>query len=133
MNRLGVKPGFAMDLGCAVGRSTFELARRFERVVGLDFSTRFIRFAVEVRPSGAVFRGLQRRLTAILPAQLQSRKSVQYLLNVEGDVTEPRQVSLESLGLASCVACCAFSAARRALAHASGSAQRGQALRLFPG
>ena len=34
--------GRALDLGCAVGRSTFELARRFEEVIGIDFSQAFI-------------------------------------------------------------------------------------------
>ncbi|OAI43039.1 methyltransferase type 12 [Verrucomicrobia bacterium SCGC AG-212-E04] len=33
----------ALDLGCAVGRSTFELARHCDEVLGIDFSTRFIR------------------------------------------------------------------------------------------
>lgn len=32
----------ALDLGCAVGRSSFELARSFETVTGLDLSKRFI-------------------------------------------------------------------------------------------
>ena len=32
----------ALDLGCAVGRSSFELARCCEEVVGLDYSERFI-------------------------------------------------------------------------------------------
>jgi len=32
----------ALDLGCAVGRSSLELARHFDQVVGLDFSARFI-------------------------------------------------------------------------------------------
>jgi putative 4-mercaptohistidine N1-methyltranferase len=36
------KRGRALDLGCAVGRSSFELARHFEEVVGIDFSARFI-------------------------------------------------------------------------------------------
>ena len=34
--------GRALDLGCAVGRSTFELARTCPEVVGIDFSRRFI-------------------------------------------------------------------------------------------
>ena len=34
--------GRALDLGCAVGRSSFELARHFDEVLGLDFSARFI-------------------------------------------------------------------------------------------
>jgi 2-polyprenyl-3-methyl-5-hydroxy-6-metoxy-1,4-benzoquinol methylase len=31
-----------MDLGCAVGRTSFELTRIFDRVVGIDYSARFI-------------------------------------------------------------------------------------------
>ncbi len=34
--------GRALDLGCAVGRSTFELARTCREVIGIDFSQRFI-------------------------------------------------------------------------------------------
>src|SRR5690242_21207124 len=32
----------ALDLGCAVGRARFELARYFEQVTGVDFSARCI-------------------------------------------------------------------------------------------
>ena len=32
----------ALDLGCAVGRSTFELARHCREVIGIDFSQKFI-------------------------------------------------------------------------------------------
>ncbi|HEX7338777.1 MAG TPA: 5-histidylcysteine sulfoxide synthase [Rhodanobacteraceae bacterium] len=32
----------ALDLGCASGRATFELARHFDHVTGVDFSARFI-------------------------------------------------------------------------------------------
>jgi putative 4-mercaptohistidine N1-methyltranferase len=42
----------AMDLGCAVGRATFELARDFELVTGIDFSARFIRVAVQLKEKG---------------------------------------------------------------------------------
>lgn len=34
-----------LDLGCAVGRSTFEMARGCDRVAGMDFSHAFIRAA----------------------------------------------------------------------------------------
>jgi len=44
----------ALDLGCAVGRSSFELARGFERVTGLDFSARFIRIADEMVKKGYI-------------------------------------------------------------------------------
>ena len=39
----------ALDLGCAVGRSSFELVRHFDDVLGLDFSARFIAEAERMR------------------------------------------------------------------------------------
>lgn len=39
----------ALDLGCAVGRSSFELARSFGEVTGIDFSHRFIEAAREMQ------------------------------------------------------------------------------------
>ncbi|MCF6244939.1 MAG: 5-histidylcysteine sulfoxide synthase [Sulfurovum sp.] len=35
----------ALDIGCAIGRSTLELARGFDEVIGVDFSARFIQEA----------------------------------------------------------------------------------------
>jgi 5-histidylcysteine sulfoxide synthase/putative 4-mercaptohistidine N1-methyltranferase len=42
----------ALDLGCATGRSTFELARHFEHVTGVDFSARFINAGVHLAEHG---------------------------------------------------------------------------------
>ena len=44
----------ALDVGCAVGRSSFELARRFTEVIGLDFSQRFIAAARRLGKEGSV-------------------------------------------------------------------------------
>ena len=44
----------ALDLGCAVGRSTFELAGFCEEVVGIDFSARFIEAAKALQADGAL-------------------------------------------------------------------------------
>ena len=44
----------ALDLGCAVGRSTFELARHCGEVVGIDFSRRFIAASDVLRRDGAL-------------------------------------------------------------------------------
>jgi ZIP family zinc transporter len=46
--------GKALDLGCAVDRAAFELAREFNEVMGLDFSARFIRIGVELKEKGYV-------------------------------------------------------------------------------
>lgn len=41
--------GRGLDLGCAVGRSSFEMSRCCREVVGVDFSHAFIRAAEELR------------------------------------------------------------------------------------
>lgn len=44
----------ALDVGCAVGRSTFELARHCGEVIGVDYSQRFIEAARALAECGAV-------------------------------------------------------------------------------
>ncbi|WP_028584560.1 5-histidylcysteine sulfoxide synthase [Desulfogranum mediterraneum] len=44
----------ALDLGCAVGRTSFELAREFAFVQGIDFSARFIRIGFQMREKGVI-------------------------------------------------------------------------------
>ena len=44
----------ALDLGCAVGRSSFELARFCGGVVGIDFSQRFVAACETLRREGSV-------------------------------------------------------------------------------
>ncbi|WP_024538017.1 5-histidylcysteine sulfoxide synthase [Comamonas badia] len=68
----------ALDLGCAVGRATFELARHFDGVVGMDFSARFIDQGV------ALARG----------------DTVRYTATEEGDLVEYKAANLADLGLA---------------------------------
>lgn len=48
------QPGLesALDIGCAVGRSSFELAWHCQRVRGIDFSARFIAAAHALRDEG---------------------------------------------------------------------------------
>lgn len=42
----------ALDLGCATGRASFELAREFDQVTGIDFSARFIGLGVQLAEQG---------------------------------------------------------------------------------
>jgi putative 4-mercaptohistidine N1-methyltranferase len=44
----------ALDLGCACGRASFELARKFEKVDGIDFSANFSRLGAKMAQQGAV-------------------------------------------------------------------------------
>ncbi|MGM0624089.1 MAG: putative 4-mercaptohistidine N1-methyltransferase, partial [Campylobacterota bacterium] len=39
----------ALDIGCALGRGTFELAKSFEKVVGVDYTARFIQNAQKMK------------------------------------------------------------------------------------
>jgi len=44
----------AFDIGCAIGRSSFELARGFDEVIGVDFSARFIRETQVLKENGVL-------------------------------------------------------------------------------
>lgn len=44
--------GRALDLGCSVGRSSFELARHFKEVIGIDYSNAFIDAASRLASDG---------------------------------------------------------------------------------
>lgn len=67
----------ALDLGCATGRATFELARHFDHVTGIDFSARFINLGV----------------------QLAQRGSLRYTLAEEGELVSYKTRNLADLGL----------------------------------
>ncbi|HZJ81266.1 MAG TPA: putative 4-mercaptohistidine N1-methyltransferase, partial [Guyparkeria sp.] len=69
--------GAALDIGCATGRATFELAPHFDSVTGLDFSARFIQIAQAMLDEG----------------------QIAYALPTEGELTEDRAASLATLGL----------------------------------
>jgi 5-histidylcysteine sulfoxide synthase/putative 4-mercaptohistidine N1-methyltranferase len=75
---MGDKPArSALDLGCATGRATFELARHFEHVTGIDFSARFIQLGV----------------------QLAERGLLRYTLADEGELVSYKERKLADLGL----------------------------------
>ena len=44
----------ALDLGCAVGRSSFELSKSSNEVIGIDFSHNFINAAEKLRTEGII-------------------------------------------------------------------------------
>jgi len=78
MQELQSKPSLkALDIGCAVGRASFELAQHFDNVTGIDFSARFIRIA----------------------HQMQQKGSVHYELIEEGDIVSFHEQQLSQLGL----------------------------------
>ena len=60
-----------LDLGCAVGRSAFEMSRRCEQVVGIDFSHAFVQAAEALR--GGKILTYDRREEAALATPLAAR------------------------------------------------------------
>ncbi|MBU3665369.1 MAG: putative 4-mercaptohistidine N1-methyltransferase [Chthoniobacterales bacterium] len=68
----------ALDLGCAVGRSAFELAGHCGEVIGIDFSRAFIAAAEQIRTAGnldyeyTVEGARTARATAKIPAGIDA-------------------------------------------------------------
>jgi putative 4-mercaptohistidine N1-methyltranferase len=52
-----IEHGRALELGCAVGRSSFELARYCREVSAMDFSQRFIQAADALKETGSLAYG----------------------------------------------------------------------------
>lgn len=67
----------ALDLGCATGRTSFELARDFAAVTGIDFSARFIQVGVD----------------------LQRKGRISYLRSEEGSLSSPQEHTLAEFDL----------------------------------
>ena len=44
----------ALDLGCATGRATYELAKEFNEVEGIDFSARFVQVGSKLKEDGYI-------------------------------------------------------------------------------
>ena len=44
----------ALDLGCATGRATYELAKTFDEVEGIDFSVRFVQVGTKLKENGSI-------------------------------------------------------------------------------
>lgn len=66
-----------LEVGCSVGRASFELAKHFDQVTGLDFSARFINVANQLKQTGSVL----------------------YTLPIEGEIMDFKERSLTDLGL----------------------------------
>lgn len=67
----------ALDIGCAVGRASFELARHFDHVTGVDFSARLINLGVQMAQNGVV----------------------RYTITDEGELVHYEERRLDQLGL----------------------------------
>jgi putative 4-mercaptohistidine N1-methyltranferase len=75
-SKFAVHKGKALDLGCATGRATYELAKSFDEVQGIDFSVRFVQVGAKLKDEGYV--------------AFSSKE--------EGETTRNKKVTLEELG-----------------------------------
>lgn len=53
-SKYALNKGKALDLGCATGRASYELAREFDEVEGIDFSVRFVQVGAKLKSDGYV-------------------------------------------------------------------------------
>ena len=67
----------ALDIGCGAGRTTFELAKKFDHVTGIDFTTRLISVGYKLKEQGYL----------------------EWDVPYQGDIKEHYRVTLDELGL----------------------------------
>ncbi|WP_339867739.1 5-histidylcysteine sulfoxide synthase [Pseudohongiella nitratireducens] len=81
------RSGSVLDLGCAVGRASFELARHFEDVVAVDYSDSFIAAAQHLQQHGQLdYERLESgRHTTTLQARVESPAGPDRLQFMQGD------------------------------------------------
>ena len=72
-----IKTSKALDLGCSVGRSTYELAKVFDEVLGIDFSANFINVGIK----------------------LKKYENLTFKVASEGELFDEKTVSLKDFGL----------------------------------
>lgn len=75
-SKFSVNKNKALDLGCATGRATYELARDFDEVEGIDFSVRFVQVGAKLKDDGYVA----------------------FTTKEEGDLVLKKKVTIEKLG-----------------------------------
>lgn len=78
--------GKALDLGCAVGRTSFELANYFDQVDAVDFSHQFVATAIELKNNGVK----------------------NYNIKTEGNLVQNKKVQLAELGYTKITKRCSF-------------------------
>jgi putative 4-mercaptohistidine N1-methyltranferase len=84
----------ALDLGCAIGRSSFELARFCEKVVAIDASERFIAAAKQIQQRGQLEYAIieegdqQAKRLATLPEGIRSER-VEFICADASHFTHP--------------------------------------------
>ncbi len=71
-NKYAINRSKALDIGCSVGRASFELTKTFDKVIGVDFSQSFVDTA----------------------NRLKDEKVLKFDKKIEGDIKEPKSFEL---------------------------------------
>ena len=74
--KFAINTNKALDLGCATGRASYELAKTFESVEGIDFSVRFVQVGSKLKDEG----------------------SIAFSVKEEGELVSHKKVTLQELG-----------------------------------
>lgn len=69
-------PKRALDIGCAVGRSSFELAREVQEVIGIDYSQSFIDVANKLKADGRLKYSLVQEGEIVTPAMAEVPRDI---------------------------------------------------------
>lgn len=75
VNKYAINKKSVLDIGCSVGRVSFELTKYFDKVVGVDYSQGFVDTA----------------------NHLKENKSINYQKRIEGDIKENKTYKLENI------------------------------------
>ncbi|CAM9764511.1 unnamed protein product [Chrysoparadoxa australica] len=90
--------GRALDIGCAVGGASFQLARHFDQVVGVDYSEKFVEAANRMKEQGSMsytslIEGMiTEQRTAFIPEG--TNKLRQHIEFLQGDACQLQDVPL---------------------------------------
>lgn len=74
-NKFAINKKNVLDIGCSVGRVSFELTKTFDKIVGIDYSSMFINAA----------------------NQLKENKSISYEKRIEGNIKEKKTFELQNI------------------------------------
>jgi putative 4-mercaptohistidine N1-methyltranferase len=83
----------ALDLGCAVGRSSYELSAACEEVIGIDYSQSFVNAAEKIRSEGelAYLRHDEGKATTPLVARRPTQGRAAHMTFEQGDAMHLRE------------------------------------------
>ena len=99
VNRFAKASAKVLDLGCAVGRASFDLTKTFDAVIGLDYSQAFVDAAQRMQRAGSAdyTRHDTGRFSTLLSAKLDDGVDVKRVVFVRGDAAKLHAPALQAV------------------------------------